>query len=257
MRHFLLTDLEGPAGVDSWSQTRDGEGPAKTAAMRLLTAEVGAVLDGIHSADPDAQVIVWDGHGAGGILPAELDARAIFLARPTPLRESLADRIDALYFVGQHAMAGTPEAPLCHTYSSRSVAEYRLNDRPAGEFGCRAALAGELGIPTVFISGDDKAVDEARALIPGIVGAVTKVGRGIEAAEHLRPDQSCALLRANAAKAATLVREIAPWRLPPPYTLRIEMRPGHGVDGHVARGAERVGDRVALYRAERMWDLPV
>lgn len=257
MRHFLLTDLEGPAGVDSWSQTREGEGPAKSGAMGLLTAEVNAVLDGIHASDPDAQVIVWDGHGTGGILPTEIDPRAIFLARPTPLRESLAARVDALYFVGQHAMAGTPDAPLCHTYSSRSVAEYRLNDRPAGEFGCRAALAGELGVPTVFISGDDKAVAEARTLVPDIIGAVTKVGRGIEAADHLTADQSCALLRTQAAQAAALVRELRPWRLPGPYTLRIEMLPGHGVEGHLAPGAERVGRRAALYRAERMWDLPV
>jgi len=40
MRYFLLTDLEGPAGVDAWAQTREGEGPAKTGAMRLLTGEV-------------------------------------------------------------------------------------------------------------------------------------------------------------------------------------------------------------------------
>lgn len=257
MRHFLLTDLEGPAGVDSWAQTRDGEGPAKTGAMRLLTGEINAVIEGILSADPAAEVTVWDGHGTGGILPAQLHPRATYLPRPTPLREPLADHNDALYFVGQHAMAGTPNGPLCHTYSSRSVAEYRLNDHPAGEFGCRAALAGELGVPTVFLGGDDRAVAEARALIPGIVGVATKVGRGIEAADHLSHEESCALLRAAAAEAAARVGEIPPLRLDPPYTLRIEMQPGHGVDGHLARGAERAGERVALYRAARIWDLPV
>ena len=257
MRHFLITDLEGPAGVDSWAQTREGEGPAKTAAMRLLTAEVNAVLEGILAADPGGEVTVWDGHGTGGILAAELDPRARFLARPAPLRESLAAGADALYFVGQHAMAGTPGAPLCHTYSSRTVAEYRLNGRPAGEFACRAALAGELGVPTVFLAGDDRAVAEARALVPSIVGAITKIGRGVEAADHLGHEQSCAVVRAGAEQAAGLARQIAPLRLGPPYTLRVEMLPGHGVDGHVARGAERLSDRAACYRAERMWDLPV
>ncbi len=257
MRHFLLTDLEGPAGVDSWTQTREGEGPAKTAAMRLLTGECNAVIDGILSADAAGEVIVWDGHGTGGILADQLDARATYLPRPTPLREPLADRIDALYFVGQHAMAGTLAAPLCHTYSSRSVAEYRLNDIPMGEFGCRAALAGELGIPTVFIGGDDKAVAEAKALVPGIVGVATKTGRGVEAADHLTHERSCALLRAHSARAVASVRVTPPFRLPAPYTLRIEMQPGHGIDGHLRRGAEQVGELIALYRAPRMWDLPV
>lgn len=257
MRHFLLTDLEGPAGVDSWSQTRQGEGPAKTAAMRLLTAEVNAVLEGILAADPAGAVAVWDGHGSGGILPAELDARARFLARPAPLRESLAAFADALYFVGQHAMAGTPGAPLCHTYSSRTVAEYRLNGVPTGEFGCRAALAGEMGVPSVFLGGDDRAVEEARAVAAAIVGVVTKAGLGLQAAAHLAPEESCARLRAGAERAATRAERIPPHRVPAPYALRIEMLPGHGVDGLLARGAERDGERAAVFRAERMADLPV
>ena len=257
MRHFLITDLEGPAGVDSWSQTREGEGPAKTAAMRLLTAEVNAVLEGILAADPAGEVTVWDGHGTGGILAAKLDPRARFLARPAPLRESLAAGADALYFVGQHAMAGTPGAPLCHTYSSRTVAEYRLNGVPAGEFSCRAALAGEMGVPTVFLGGDDRAVEEARAVVPAIVGVATKAGLGIQAAGHLRPEESCARLRTGAAAAAAWVDRIPPYRPPAPYALRIEVLPGHGVEGHLARGAEPDGERAAVLRAERMWDLPV
>jgi len=41
MRHFVVTDLEGPAGVWRWQQTRE-EGPPKTAAMRLLTGDCPA-----------------------------------------------------------------------------------------------------------------------------------------------------------------------------------------------------------------------
>ena len=32
----------------------------------------------------------------------------------------------------------------------------------------RAAMAGNMNIPTVFISGDDKAIEEAKTLIPNI-----------------------------------------------------------------------------------------
>jgi D-aminopeptidase len=46
-----MTDLEGPAGVNRWIQTREGETPEKAAAMRLLTAEVNAAIKGIHEAD--------------------------------------------------------------------------------------------------------------------------------------------------------------------------------------------------------------
>jgi D-amino peptidase len=39
-------------------------------------------------------------------------------------------------------MAGTRHAPLCHTYSSTSVAYYRSNGTFVGEFGCRSLVAG-------------------------------------------------------------------------------------------------------------------
>lgn len=57
MRHFLLTDLEGPAGVWLWQQMRK-EGSAKMRAMRLLTGEVAAATRGILEADPQAEVVV-------------------------------------------------------------------------------------------------------------------------------------------------------------------------------------------------------
>jgi D-amino peptidase len=252
-----LTDLEGPAGVWLWRQTREGEGPAKTAAMRLLTGEVNAVTDGILEGDPGAEVLVWDGHGSGGLLYEELHPHLLYLPGQVPLLTALRRDVAALYFVGQHAMAGTPDAPLCHTYSSLTVAEYRLNGQPAGEFGCRAALAGELGIPTVFVGGDDKTVAEARALVPAIVGVETKVGLGIQAAMHLSHPDSCRRLRLAAADAARRAFSIAPYRVPGPYQLRVEVLAGHEIDGYLARGAVRGGARAAVFAAERLQDLPV
>ena len=87
-------------------------------------------------------------------------------------------------------MAGTPNAPLSHTYSSRSIEYYKINGLLVGEFGCRAAMAGELDVPTVFISGDDKAVAEAKQLIPNIYAVETKQGLGQELALHLSPQKS-------------------------------------------------------------------
>jgi D-amino peptidase len=256
MRHFLLTDLEGPAGVWLWRQTRE-EGPAKERAMHLLTQEVAAVTEGILQADSEAEVLVWDGHGSGGLIYEELHQRLLYVPGQVPLLRALQRGVDALYFVGQHAMAGTPEAPLCHTNSSLSVAAYRLNGTPVGEFGCRAALAGELGIPTVFLSGDDKAVAEARALVPAIVAVVTKEGLGIQAAIHLSHAESCRRLERGARQAAEQVGAIAPYRVPGPYVLHVDALVGHEVDGYLARGARRQDTRTAVFEAPRLQDLPV
>lgn len=257
MRHFLLTDLEGPAGVWLWKQTREGENAAKLAAMRLLTGEVNAVTEGILEADPNAEVLVWDGHGTGGLLFEQLHERVQYLPGEVPLLVGLRRGVDALYFVGQHAMAGTPDAPLCHTYSSLTVEEYRLNGVPIGEFGCRAALAGELGIPTVFLSGDDKAAAEARTLVPDIVTVVTKQGVGVQAAIHLTHPEACRRLRAGAVECAKRVRELSPLRMAPPYELCIRVLPEKSIDRYLAKEGEQIDARTVAFRAERLDDLPV
>ena len=46
MKIYILTDLEGPAMVSRFNQTRE-EGPQKRTAMKLLTWEVNAAIDGI------------------------------------------------------------------------------------------------------------------------------------------------------------------------------------------------------------------
>jgi D-amino peptidase len=219
-RFYIITDLEGPAGVSQWNQTRVA-GPAQDAAKKLLTEEVNATVSGILDAEPSAAVDVWDGHGSGGLLKNELHSKSRYLRDEKPRQALVPGAYTAVFFVGQHAMAGTPLAPLAHTYSSRTIAYYRLNGCFVGEFGALAALAGSRKIPVVFISGDDKAVMEAQAWIPGIVGVAVKQGRGLESAIHLSHEEACRLLRQRAAEACRNRAAIQPLRLEPPYRLEI------------------------------------
>src|SRR5581483_8035437 len=108
MKIYMMTDLEGAAGVNRWIQTREGETPEKAAAMRLLTAEVNAAVTGILEADPDADIVVYDGHGSGGIVFEEIcpQAQVILHGRGMRTPYGLDPTFDALFFIGQHAMAG-------------------------------------------------------------------------------------------------------------------------------------------------------
>lgn len=245
MRFYIVTDLEGPAGVNRWAQTREGDTPLKRAAMKLLTAEVNAAIDGILEVDSGAEVVVWDGHGDGGLLFEEIHDRAETIMRGSGQRApyGLDASFDGLFFVGQHAMAGTPEAPLCHTYSSRTVERYRLNGREVGEFTCLAAMAGELGVPAIFLAGDDKACLEALASVPGIVTATTKHGMGIELARHLSPARSRLAIRAGAAEAVRRIPAIPPYRPDPPFELEIRVLEGCSIDGYLQSGCTAADDR--------------
>lgn len=251
MKIYIVTDLEGPAGVNRWAQTREGETPEKTVAMRLLTEEVNAAIDGILDAEPSADIIVWDGHGAGGGLVFELvhsRARVILHGKGMKAPFHLDPSFDALFFVGQHAMAGTPDAPLCHTYSSRTVEYYKLNGEAIGEIGCMSAMAGAMGIPTVFLSGDDKACIEAQALIPHIVTVATKQGLGVELALHLSPETARQAIRKGADMAIRAVPRISPFTPPPPYELEIQVQEGCSIGGYLERGFERLDKRTVVMR---------
>jgi D-amino peptidase len=254
---FILTDLEGPAMIFAFDQTRLPEAAEKMAlSKRLLTLEVNACIDGILDFDPQSEVVVWDGHGSGGIDYELFHERALLVAgRGVAAPYGLDATFAALFFVGQHAMAGTPDAPLAHTYSSRTVEYYHLNGVPIGEFGMRATMAGTLfDVPTTFLSGDDKAVAEAQALVPELVGVTTKVGLGREAARSLAPARARQLIRAGATTACRLTQEgrVSPVRMPPPYRFAVRVLPGQeaSLKGYLQRGANQLDERTIVLETD-------
>ncbi len=261
MKIYILTDLEGVAMVSRWDQTRlpDATEESKAISMKLLTGEVNAAVDGILDAAPKAEVIVWDGHGSGGIDIMEFHEKAKLIPRGNPIKPPyfMDDSFNALFFVGQHAMAGTKEAPLCHTYSSKTVEYYKINGMPVGEFGARAIMAGTLNVPTIFISGDDKAVEEASALVPGIYGAVVKWGKGIEIAIHLSPEASRKLIRKVASEAVRNIGSIKPVRLKPPYRQEIKFYEEQSVGHMLKHGAKKIDDRTVVIESSNICDLKV
>ena len=153
MKIYVITDLEGPAMVFSFDQTRLPEATERIAqAKRFLTREVNACVDGILDVDAAAEVVVLDGHGSGGIDYELFHEQAQLIAGyRRPSFACLDETYDALFFVGQHAMAGTPAAPLAHTQSSRTIEYYRLNGELIGEFAQHAILAGALFLSLIHI----------------------------------------------------------------------------------------------------------
>ncbi|HEV2124225.1 MAG TPA: M55 family metallopeptidase [Chloroflexota bacterium] len=255
LKIHIITDLEGAAMVFNFGQTRDNppSHPLRAEAMRILTKEINSCVDGILDVDPRADILVWDGHGSGGIWYEDVHEGARY-TRGTTMPWGLDETYDALFFVGQHAMAGTAAAPLAHTYSSKTIEHYKLNGGLVGEFGMRAYMAGTLfDVPVAFIAGDDKAVLEAQALVPNIVGVATKEGTGLEGAISLSPARARALIREGAQRACEQVRagEIKPVKLEPPYEWEVRYLEGqeNRLDSFLRHsGTERLDSRTAVLR---------
>ncbi len=255
MKVHIITDLEGPALISRFDQTRDVTPEQKPRWMRLLTGEVNACIDGILDFDPDAEVVVWDGHGSGGIIEEQFHRDAKLIARgPIRAPYGLDESFDALMFVGQHAMNGE-RGVLCHTYSSKAIEYYKINGIEMGEFGCRALMAGTMGVPTILVTGDDVTAEEARALIPNIQTAVVKWAMGRELALHLSHEAACEVIRLQARLACERAGEIKPYFFEGPYTQ--EIRYLEGVEIHAAPDWERVDERTIRKTADSILELRV
>ncbi|HHW09262.1 MAG TPA: M55 family metallopeptidase [Firmicutes bacterium] len=264
MQYAIMTDLEGPAGVERFSQTRNYE-PFYVVSMRQLTKEVNAAVAGIFDADAEAVVHVVDGHGSGGIIKEEMDQRALYIRRDQPINiYEHWHTYHAFMYVGQHAMACTPNAPLAHTGSSKHIVYKRINGVCVGEFGIGAAKAGYHGVPTIFLSGDDKACAEASTLIAGIFTVATKWGKGWQKARHLSSDEACRRIRQTIAEACRsltgpVAQRIKPLRFDPPYSYEVRyirptkapQRPLPGVR------VDQLDAYTVLYRADDLDLLPL
>ena len=255
---YMMTDLEGVAGIDDWDprHREDGaqaRGVADRAEMqRLLTGEVCAACEGLFAAGVE-EVLVNDGHGAGRtILPEGLTAGARLVRgtdRPCWL-PGLSPRFGALVQVGMHAMAGTPNACLCHSMSLGKV--YRINGREMGEMEMAALLAGQLGVPWVFTAGDLYACLESERFVPGIVTAPVKEGLGLNCAIHRTPAEARTLIRQRIQEAVAKAGQLAPLVLEPGPAV-IEIQHVQPWPAELRHHAERVDAFTIRYTGASFW----
>jgi D-amino peptidase len=176
MKILIMTDLEGVAGVLDFDEWVLPEGRFYAKAMRFLTDEVNAAIEGF-SVGGATEIVVVDGHGANAVDPEILDERALLVrgARERLWPWGLDNTFSALAFVGQHAKAGTPFSHITHTQGF-NVVDICLNGISIGEYGQLALCASELGVPTILACGEQAFCEEAEALTPGVVTVAGKQG---------------------------------------------------------------------------------
>jgi D-amino peptidase len=190
---FVSVDIEGITGVVNEDQTKHGS-DAWRRACGLMRADLDAVLDGCLSAGAQ-RIVVTDGHDMGDNLSARDLPPQVTLVSGSEgnmsMMAGLEAGCDAALLIGYHAMAGTADAVLAHTWCEAfwevAIGEPGGGFRPIGELGLNAALAGSLSVPVVVVSGDDRFVTEAATFLPGVTAVTTKRGLGRQAAALIPP----------------------------------------------------------------------
>jgi len=257
---YVMTDMEGVAGIDAWDprfEVAAGSLPAiyeSRDMLHLLTAEVNAAILGLQDAGVE-DIVVCDGHGSGrNLVMDELvpGARIVRGIKRSEWLPKLDSHFGGLVQVGMHSMSNTPHGNLAHTMST-DIEHYQVNGHNVGEMELAAYLAGDHGVPWLFTSGDLHACREAESWVPGIVTAAVKEGLSELCAVHLPPAQARQLIRERVRLAVQQAANIKPLVAQPPVTLEIRRRkPG---PDRVGPGGVRLDAFTVSYTGDSISDV--
>ena len=264
MKVFIVSDMEGVAGIVKWEQT-DGTKEKRSyhEGRELYTEEINAAVRGAKSAGAK-EIVVMDCHGAGGewtfnsLIPDKLDPDCEYVVQNdwTEYTEFLEQGCDAALFVAMHAKAGTPDGVMCHTVSGQAWRELKFNGVSVGETGINAALCGQWGCPVLLVTGDEAVCREATALLgEGLTTVAVKKGLGRFSARQVAPLKARELIEDGAKQALKDLSAVKPYDPGRPVRSRSSSwRPTALVEYRNRRGIEQVDDLTLVLEGGRLVD---
>src|SRR6201996_8869840 len=192
LKVYISVDMEGVAGVVTGDQLIPG-GFEYDRFRRFMTDEAVAAVRGAKAAGA-TEVVVSDSHGNAENLLIEMFPKDVRIVRSWPRHGEMMAGLDSSFgaamFVGYHASTTNPKGVRAHTISSAHFTRVGLNGNAVTEGELNAAYAGALGVPVVFVSGDDVAVEEVTSRIGKMETVATKKALGFHSAESLTPAAS-------------------------------------------------------------------
>ena len=263
MKVFIISDMEGVAGIVKWQQTDGSEAKESYQEGRVLyTEEINAAVRGAKAAGA-TEIVVMDCHGAGGeytfnsLIPDKLEPDCEFVVQNdwTEYTEFLEQGCDAALFVGMHAKAGTPDGVLAHTVSGQAWRELKFNGTSVGETGINAALCGQWDCPVLLVTGDEAVCREARELLgDGLTTVAVKKGLGAYSARQYPAQKARELIEGGAKKALEDLKAVPPWDPGRPSEIQVEFHtPARLVEYRNRKGITQLDDHTLVSRADDWW----
>jgi D-amino peptidase len=204
LRVLVYHDMEGLAGQDDWKTYLFSHPEKYPEGQKMLAADLNAVIDGLFAGGA-TQVDVVDAHGSGNPEPDVrrdlLDPRAKQVVREKafdPYVDLTAPNLyDAVVAVAMHAKTGS------RGFASHTITlgmGVIMNGKPITESEIVAYSWGRVGVPLIFVSGDDR-LQKDLEVMPWLEFVVTKKATSASTVE-LRPvDDVHAEMREKAARA--------------------------------------------------------
>ncbi|NGO73260.1 M55 family metallopeptidase [Streptomyces boncukensis] len=256
MKILISADMEGATGVTWPGDVLPGASQWERC-RPLFTSDVNAAIAGFCDAGAD-DVVVNEAHWTmRNLLLEQLDDRARML---TGRHKSLSmvegvqhGDVDGIAFVGYHAGAGD-EGVLAHTYLANSITGVWADGVRASEGLLNSLVAAEYGVPVVLVTGDDRAIEDAKGYAPQAEGVAVKDYVSRYAAVCRTPARTAADIRAAAARATALAGRRQPPE-PRAHTVELEFDAEHLAGAAtVVPGVRRTGERRVAYTSPSAYE---
>lgn len=258
LKVYISVDMEGVAGVVTADQLLPS-GFEYERFRHFMTGETLAAVRGAKEAGA-GEIVVSDSHGNGENLLIEEFPKDVRIVRAWPRHGGMMAGLDASFsaalFVGYHASTTNSKGVRAHTFSSAHYTRVALNGNGVTEGEYNAAYAGAKGVPVIFASGDDAAMEEIKSRLGNIEIVETKKSLSFHSAETLTPAASCDKIYAGVKSALARLHDFKPYLIKTPVTLEITfknytpaellsyLRSVQRVDSHTIRFVGRDMDEV-------------
>ena len=262
MKLYICVDSEGQGAITREKDPVSVYGPWQAEYnRRRATDETTACVEAARDAGAD-EIIVHDCGFIRGVTPGgltllydELPRGVKIVMGGAGLLSVIDETFDGVILLGHHAMAGTTNGVMAHTFSSAEIADMRLNGRSIGEIAMEALQFGSVGVPVIMVSGDDKACNEAVEWLGHIETAPVKNGLGTHQALSLHPRDADDLIRDKTVAAIERLGEYSPFTIPPPYALEVECFTEEIADHRATLPlTERTGPRTVVLKTDNVLD---
>ena len=226
LKIYISVDMEGVAGV----VTADQLGPGGFEYERFRHFMTNETLAAVNAAAQSGttEIVVSDSHGNGESLLIDEFPKDVRIVRSWPRHGSmmagLDSTFDAALFIGYHASTTNMRGVRAHTFSSAHLTRVLLNGNAVTEGEFNAAYAGAFGVPVIFASGDDAALEELKSRLGNIETAETKKNLSFHSAETLTPEASCEKISTGVKAALARLRDFKPYAVKAPVTLEISFK---------------------------------
>jgi D-amino peptidase len=245
MKIYISVDIEGVAGITHWDEARKNHSDYANFCRQMNQEAVAACRGAI---DAGAQTItVKDAHATGRNLDLMAFPECVELIRgwsghPFCMFQELDESYDAALCIGYHSPAGAESNPLAHTLNTH-IDWISLNGVRASEYLIHAYAAAYVGVPVVFVSGDQALCSWIQEFNPQV--STVPVSQGIgESTRSIHPQRALNAIETGVKQA--LQQPIKDCRLALPETFTLEIRyqsPTLAYKNAYYPGAHHLGDR--------------